>query len=68
MKRKKKTRKRRRVNLKQIQALADAILRGIAWRQNMMDLKQERKIRFMLKRQLLVKNFSRENSKSSLSN
>lgn len=50
--------------LRQINALADAILRKIKWRQNMMQLKQDVRIKRMLKRQLL----SRMNSKRRLSN
>lgn len=40
---------------KEINALADAILRGIAWRQRMMQLKQEARIARMIKKQLRLR-------------
>jgi hypothetical protein len=51
------------VNQKQINALADAMLRLIAWRENQLRLKQETKIKRMIKRQLRL----RQNSKLRLS-
>lgn len=49
--------------LRQINALADAIVRRSQWRQRMMELRQEERIKRMLKRQLSL----RINRKRSLS-
>lgn len=48
---------------RQIKALAAAILRKWEWQRRMMDLRQENRIKRMLKRQLLL----RMNSKRRLS-
>ena len=50
---------------REINALAAAILRLLEWQHNMMQLKQENKIKRMLKRQLLSS--LRKNSKLNLS-
>ena len=50
---------------REINALAAAILRLLEWQHNMMQLKQENRIKRMLKRQLLSR--LRKNSEFSLS-
>lgn len=50
---------------REINALAAAILRLLEWQHNMMQLKQENRIKRMLKRQLLSS--LRKNSKLNLS-